>query len=81
MIIKICNIFQINDIFNKNNSLSSNEKEQILSTINPFDLANINKSLIKIYKIICNPLVFYNGLYGFNNKIINSIKKYIFFKK
>ena len=77
---QICNILQIKDIFTKNNSLSSNEKDQILTTLESINLGNINKSLLKLYKIICNPLVFYNGLYGFNNKIINSIKKYIFFK-
>ena len=75
-----CNIFQIKDIFNKNNSLSSNEKDQILTTLESITLGNINKSLIKLYKIICNPLVFYNGLYGFNNKIMNSIKS-IYFSK
>ena len=66
---------------NKNNSLSSIEKEQILSAINAFDLCNIHKSILKIYKIICKPLVLYNGLFGFNNKIINVIKKYLFFRK
>ena len=78
---KTCNFVQINNILNKNNSLSSIEKELILSAINAFDLCNIHKSILKIYKIICKPLVLYNGLFGFNNKIINVIKKYFFFRK
>ena len=76
-----CNIFQIKDILTKNNSLSSIEKDQILNIIESINLGNINKSLLKIYKIICKPLVFYNGLFGFNNKIINAISNIYFLKK